>query len=92
MKSKTRMGLAAVALLAVAGAAEAAPSTTAAGAAAPGAVDASAVLEQVRHRRGFQVWSLGPYPSGFGDERRTGRPFIAGRSYGYRHIYRYRRW
>ena len=33
-----------------------------------------------RHRcGGFPVWALGPYPSGFGDERRTGRPYYAGR-------------
>ena len=29
-------------------------------------------------RGGFPVWALGPYPSGFGNETRTGRPFYAG--------------
>lgn len=46
---------------------------------------APAMVHDVQYRRdrrrGFPVYALGPFPSGFGDELRTGRPFYAGRSY-----------
>lgn len=59
------------------------------------AADLQISATAVGYRRGFPVYSLGPYPSGFGDEIRTGRPYYAGRSYGhrsYRHHYRRWRW
>ena len=49
-----------------------------------------AMLHKVQYSGGFRVWALGPIPSGFGDEFRTGRPFIAGRTYYGRRAYRSR--
>ena len=91
-----------IALLSLAGGATAAP----AGPGVLGVATQPQALSQsdittVRYRGGgFPVWALGPIPSGFGPEQRTGRPFIAGSRYsygyhrGYRRYYapRYRYW